>query len=47
MPVSLPLKLEPVTVSELPADPLDRLTDMPGVTVKAILGTLAAVVTEP
>jgi len=47
MPVSLAPKPEPVTVSELPAAPLDRLMDMPGVTVKVILGTLAAVVTEP
>ena len=47
MSVSLAPKPEPVTVSELPAAPLDRLMDMPGVTVKVILGTLAAVVTEP
>jgi hypothetical protein len=47
MPVSLAPKPEPVTVTELPAGPLNRLMDMPGVTVKVILGTLAAVVTEP
>jgi energy-converting hydrogenase Eha subunit B len=45
MPVSLAAKLKPVTVTALPAAPLDRLMDMPGVTVKVILGTL--VVTEP
>ena len=47
MPVSLAPKLEPVTVSELPAAPLDRLMDMPAVTVKVTLETLAAGVTEP
>ena len=47
MPVSLAPKPEPVTVSELPAAPLDRLIAMPAVTVKVTLGTLAAGVTEP
>jgi hypothetical protein len=47
MPVSLAPKPEPVTVTELPAAPLDRLIDMPEVTVKVILRTLAGVVTEP
>ena len=47
MPVSLAPKPEPVTVTELPAAPLDRLMDMPGVTVKVTLGTLATGVTEP
>ena len=47
MPVSLAPKPEPVTVSEFPEAPLDRLMDMPGVTVKVVLGTLAAGVTEP
>ena len=47
MPVSLAPKPKPVTVTELPVAPLDRLMDMPGVTVKVILGTLAAGVTEP
>ena len=47
MPVSLAPKPEPVTVTELPVAPLDRLMDMLGVTVKVILWTLAAVVTEP
>jgi hypothetical protein len=47
MPVSLGPKPEPVTVSEVPAAPVDRLRDMPEVTVKVILGTLAGVVTEP
>jgi hypothetical protein len=47
MPVSLAAKPEPVTVTEVPDAPLDRLMDMPGVTVKVILGTLAAVVSEP
>lgn len=47
MPVSLAPKPEPVMVTELPAVPLDRLMDISGVTVKVILGTLAAVVTEP
>jgi len=47
MPVSLAPKPEPVTVTELPAAPLDRLMDMTGVTVKVISRTLAAVVTEP
>ena len=47
MPVSPAPKPEPVTVTELPAVPLDRLIDMPAVTVKVILGTLAAVVTRP
>jgi hypothetical protein len=44
MPVSLAPKPEPVTVTELPAAPLDRLRDMLGVTVK---GTLAALLTKP
>jgi hypothetical protein len=47
MPVSLAPKLEPITVNELPAAPLDRLIDMPEVTVKVILGTLATGVIEP
>jgi hypothetical protein len=47
MPVSPALKPEPVRVTELPAGPLVRLMDMPGVTVKVIFVTLAAAVTEP
>jgi hypothetical protein len=47
MPVSLALKPEPVTVTELPTAPLDQLRDMPEVTVKVISGTLAGAVTEP
>jgi hypothetical protein len=47
MPVSPTPKLEPVTVTELPAAPLVRLIDIPEVTVKVILGILATGVTEP
>jgi choline-glycine betaine transporter len=47
MPVSPAPKPEPVTVTEVPATPLARLIDMPGVTVKFRLGTLAFGVTEP
>ena len=47
MPVSLAPKLEPITVSELPAAPLERLIDMPEVTVKVLLGIFAIGVVEP
>lgn len=47
MPVSLAPKPEPVTVNGLPAAPLDGLIDMAEVTVKVVVGTLAAVVAEP
>ena len=47
MPVSPAPKPEPVTVTELPATPLDRLIDRPAVIVKVILVTLAGMVTEP
>jgi hypothetical protein len=46
MPVSLALKPEPVTLTQLPTTPLTGLMYIAGeVTVKVILGTL--VVTEP
>jgi hypothetical protein len=47
MPVSLAPKPEPVTVTQPPEGPLDRLADITGVIVEVILGTLAAEVTEP
>ena len=45
MPVSLAPKPEPVTVTELPVAPLDRLMDMPEVKVKVMVGT--AMVSKP
>ena len=52
MPVSLAPKPEPVTVTELPADPLNGLRDMLGVTVKVVFATevpeiRAAMICEP
>ncbi len=47
MPVSLALKPEPVTVTELPTAPLVRLREMTGVTVKIMSGMVVAEVEEP
>jgi hypothetical protein len=47
MPVSLASKPEPVTVIEVPGDPLVRLIVRPEPTVKVMTGTESAEVVEP
>ncbi len=47
MPVSLALKPEPVTVTELPGDPLVLLRVMAAPMVKVTFGAVPEIVTEP
>jgi hypothetical protein len=47
MPVSLVPKPLPVIITEVPGTPLILLSEMVGVTVKLISGTLASCVEEP